>query len=143
MHVQVRRVYEARRPDDGTRVLVDRLWPRGLTKDKADLDQWCKLVAPSTQLRRWYDHDPDRFEEFTRRYQAELEEPEQANALTHLAALANTVAQARQVRALRTAEESIADLVRSFGVSRATIYRALQPVESAELVSAEGGAAGG
>jgi len=90
VHVQVRRVYEARRPDDGTRVLVDRLWPRGLTKAKADLDQWCKLVAPSTQLRRWYDHDPDRFEEFTRRYQAELEEPEQANALTHLAALANT-----------------------------------------------------
>jgi len=90
VHVQVRRVYEARRPDDGTRVLVDRLWPRGLTKDKADLDQWCKLVAPTTQLRRWYDHDPDRFEEFTRRYRAELEEPEQANALTHLAALANT-----------------------------------------------------
>ena len=64
--VQVRRVYDPPARGDGTRVLVDRLWPRGLTKTKADLDEWCKEVAPSTELRKWYSHDPSRFEEFTR-----------------------------------------------------------------------------
>ena len=70
--VRVRRVYDDPEPDDGTRVLVDRIWPRGLTKDKARLDQWSKQVAPSTQLRKWYSHDPERFEEFDRRYREEL-----------------------------------------------------------------------
>ena len=65
--VRVRRVYDEPDPDDGTRVLVDRIWPRGLTKDKARLDQWLKQVAPSTELRRWYSHDPERFGEFGRR----------------------------------------------------------------------------
>lgn len=83
--VQVRRVYEPRASGDGTRVLVDRIWPRGLTKVKADLDDWCKLVAPSTELRKWYDHDPARFEEFRRRYEGELKESEQADALGQLA----------------------------------------------------------
>ena len=64
VHVQVRRVYEKRLAADGARVLVDRIWPRGLTKREADLDEWCKEVAPSTELRKWYGHDPDRFEEF-------------------------------------------------------------------------------
>ena len=82
--VQVRRVYESRRTTDGARVLVDRIWPRGLTKLKADLDEWCKEVAPSTELRKWYRHDPDRFEEFSRRYQVELAVPERADALAHL-----------------------------------------------------------
>ena len=62
-------------PSDGARVLVDRIWPRGLTKVKADLDEWCKEVAPSTELRKWYSHDPARFKEFTRRYYAELKQP--------------------------------------------------------------------
>ncbi|MEV0148196.1 DUF488 family protein, partial [Nonomuraea sp. NPDC050733] len=74
--VRMRRVYEEPAGDDGTRVLVDRVWPRGLSKAAARLDEWCKQVAPSTELRRWYGHDPDRFAEFTRRYLAELEEPE-------------------------------------------------------------------
>jgi uncharacterized protein YeaO (DUF488 family) len=82
--VQVRRVYDAPAPEDGTRVLVDRIWPRGLTKEKASLDEWCKQIAPSTELRKWYGHDPDRFAEFTRRYQEELTEPERAEALAHL-----------------------------------------------------------
>jgi len=82
--VQVRRVYESRRTTDGARVLVDRIWPRGLTKLMADLDEWCKEVAPSTELRKWYRHDPDRFEEFSRRYQVELAVPERADALAHL-----------------------------------------------------------
>jgi uncharacterized protein YeaO (DUF488 family) len=89
MHtVTVRRVYEQRKRGDGARVLVDRIWPRGLSKEKADLDEWCKTVAPSTELRKWYDHDPERFEEFGRRYRIELEEPERAEALRHLRDLA-------------------------------------------------------
>ena len=87
--VQVRRVYEPRSVDDGVRVLVDRLWPRGLSKVKAELDEWCKQVAPSPALRKWYSHDPARFEEFGRRYRRELEEPEPADALAHLRELAS------------------------------------------------------
>jgi uncharacterized protein YeaO (DUF488 family) len=86
--VRVRRVYEEPEQDDGTRVLVDRIWPRGVSKAKASLDEWCKDVAPSTELRKWYGHDPDRFEEFSRRYQRELQDPQRAEALAHLRALA-------------------------------------------------------
>jgi uncharacterized protein YeaO (DUF488 family) len=86
--IRVRRVYEEPEPDDGTRVLVDRLWPRGLSKAKAALDEWCKDVAPSAELRTWYGHDPARFEEFARRYRLELDDPGRASALAHLRALA-------------------------------------------------------
>jgi len=82
--VQVRRVYDPKKRGDGTRVLVDRIWPRGLAKAKADLHEWCKEVAPSTELRKWYNHDPARFKEFTRRYHAELKQPERSDALAHL-----------------------------------------------------------
>ncbi len=86
--VRVRRVYEEPKRDDGARVLVDRIWPRGLTKAKAALDEWCKEVAPSGELRKWYSHDPGRFENFGRRYQAELQDPPRAAALAHLRELA-------------------------------------------------------
>jgi uncharacterized protein YeaO (DUF488 family) len=86
--VRVRRVYDEPAPDDGIRVLVDRIWPRGLTKAKAGLDDWCKNAAPSTELRKWYGHDPERFEEFSRRYRNELNDPEGAEALAHLRELA-------------------------------------------------------
>ena len=86
--VSVRRVYDEPEPGDGFRVLVDRVWPRGLAKDKAALDEWCKDVAPSTELRKWYGHDPDRFSEFAGRYQAELADAERAEALNHLRDLA-------------------------------------------------------
>jgi uncharacterized protein YeaO (DUF488 family) len=86
--VRVRRVYEEPEPGDGTRVLVDRIWPRGLTRAKAALDEWCKDVAPSDELRTWYHHDPDRFEEFGRRYLLELQDPRRAEALAHLRGLA-------------------------------------------------------
>jgi uncharacterized protein YeaO (DUF488 family) len=86
--VRVRRVYESPDADDGLRVLVDRIWPRGLARAEAALHEWCKEVAPSTELRRWYGHDPDRFAEFTRRYQVELTDPERAAALAHLRELA-------------------------------------------------------
>jgi uncharacterized protein YeaO (DUF488 family) len=87
--VNVRRIYEAPLVTDGTRILVDRLWPRGLTKEKAHLDQWCKELAPSPRLRKWYSHDPQLFEEFSRRYRAELESPEAATALGRLRSLAD------------------------------------------------------
>lgn len=86
--IRVRRVYDPPAPSDGTRVLVDRIWPRGMTKARAELDEWCKEVAPSTELRKWYDHDPERFAEFTRRYHLELAQPERAGALAHLRGLA-------------------------------------------------------
>lgn len=86
--VQVRRVYETADAQDGIRVLVDRLWPRGVTKEKAELDEWCKNVAPSTELRTWYGHDPEKFAEFTRRYQIELAEGERGTTLQHLRDLA-------------------------------------------------------
>jgi uncharacterized protein YeaO (DUF488 family) len=83
--VRVRRVYDQPSPDDGQRVLVDRLWPRGLSRETAQVDQWLKEVAPSTELRRWYGHEPARFAEFRRRYASELREPARAEALTRLA----------------------------------------------------------
>jgi len=87
--VRVSRVYDEPGADDGRRVLVDRVWPRGLSKDRAWIDEWCKQIAPSTQLRQWYDHDPERYAEFTRRYRAELDDPERAAALLRLRAFAH------------------------------------------------------
>jgi uncharacterized protein YeaO (DUF488 family) len=88
-NVRVRRVYDDPEGADGTRVLVDRLWPRGLSKARAALDDWCKDVAPSDELRKWYAHDPSRFAEFSRRYQLELEDPQRTEALEHLRSLAH------------------------------------------------------
>jgi uncharacterized protein YeaO (DUF488 family) len=84
--VNLVRVYDE--PSGGTRVLVDRVWPRGVSKDAAHLDLWLKDVAPSTELRRWYAHDPARFAEFRRRYEAELTEPPASDALRRLRDLA-------------------------------------------------------
>lgn len=86
--VQVRRAYDTPERSDGARVLVDRLWPRGLSKDKAHFDEWCKEIAPSTELRKWYSHDPARFAEFTHRYHIELQQPGRSDALAHLRELA-------------------------------------------------------
>jgi uncharacterized protein YeaO (DUF488 family) len=73
MHILLKRVYEERGPRDGTRVLVDRLWPRGIRKDKAGIDLWLKEIAPSEELRKWFGHDPDKWEEFQKRYCRELD----------------------------------------------------------------------
>jgi uncharacterized protein YeaO (DUF488 family) len=70
--LRLKRVYEPAAPDDGLRILIDRLWPRGLSKDKAAVDHWMKDIAPSTDLRKWFGHDPDRWPEFRRRYMEEL-----------------------------------------------------------------------
>jgi uncharacterized protein YeaO (DUF488 family) len=82
--VAYRRIYEPAHPDDGTRVLVDRVWPRGLRREDALLDVWLRDVAPSTDLRLWYGHDPARFDEFRRRYLDELACPERAEAVQEL-----------------------------------------------------------
>lgn len=82
--VRVRRVYEERRRGDGRRVLVDRLWPRGLRRDEAAMDEWCREVAPSAELRKWYGHDPARFTEFRRLYRAELRRGDAAEAVASL-----------------------------------------------------------
>jgi uncharacterized protein YeaO (DUF488 family) len=80
----VKRAYAEPDPSDGTRVLVDRLWPRGLSRDRAALDDWLRDVAPSDGLRRWYGHDPARFAEFADRYRAELADAAHAEALGRL-----------------------------------------------------------
>ena len=85
-HVQIKRAYEPVAPDDGTRILIDRLWPRGIKKEALALDQWTKELAPSTELRKWFGHDPARWAEFQDRYAAELQpQTEQLDALRALA----------------------------------------------------------
>lgn len=71
--VRTKRVYEPYDSSDGKRVLIDRLWPRGLTKEKAHVDEWLKDIAPSTELRKWFGHDPDKWLEFQKRYAKELD----------------------------------------------------------------------
>lgn len=71
--VKIKRVYDTPDGDDGTRILVDRLWPRGLTKERACVDLWLKDIAPSTELRKWFGHDPAKWEQFRERYHRELE----------------------------------------------------------------------
>jgi uncharacterized protein YeaO (DUF488 family) len=80
--IAIKRAYDNPMPQDGVRILIDRLWPRGVSKTKLKLDAWPRELAPSTGLRKWYGHDPARFAEFRRRYKAELaERPEQLSAL--------------------------------------------------------------
>jgi uncharacterized protein YeaO (DUF488 family) len=114
--VRVRRVYDEPAGGDGTRVLVDRVWPRGLTKDAAALDEWAKDVAPSTELRKWYGHDPAKFEEFRRRYAVELAGPTQRAALARLRGLAETGKPVTLLTATRDVEHSqaavLAELLR-------------------------------
>ena len=72
MSIKIKRVYEQPTDDDGSRVLVDRLWPRGLTKEKAHVDLWLKEIAPGTELRQWFRHDPEKWKRFRGRYETEL-----------------------------------------------------------------------
>jgi uncharacterized protein YeaO (DUF488 family) len=78
MNIQIKRVYEKPDGQDGFRILVDRLWPRGLTKEKAAADLWLKNIAPSTELRKWFNHDPEKWKEFHKKYQKELKENKEA-----------------------------------------------------------------
>ena len=87
--VRVQRVYQTPSPADGVRVLVDRVWPRGVKKADAKLDDWAKDLAPSTELREWYGHDPAKFSEFRRRYLTELDAPGPRQKLGEVEALAS------------------------------------------------------
>lgn len=79
--IKIKRVYEKPQVDDGIRILVDRLWPRGLTKEKARIDLWLKDIAPSTQLRKWFSHDPAKWTGFRKRYLEELERNKEGSLL--------------------------------------------------------------
>lgn len=81
MEIRLKRIYDEPSAEDGTRVLADRLWARGITKERARIDLWAKEVAPSTELRKWYSHDPERFDEFEARYRTELSSPQGEAAL--------------------------------------------------------------
>ena len=83
---KLKRAYEPPAPDDGTRILIDRLWPRGVKKADAAIDEWMKDIAPSTGLRKWFGHDPARWQEFRRRYQSEIRQhPDEFDRLRTLA----------------------------------------------------------
>ena len=81
MNIKIKRVYESPEKEDGVRILVDRLWPRGIAKAKAGVDLWLKEIAPSADLRKWFGHDPGKWAEFKQRYRAELEENDEQVAL--------------------------------------------------------------
>jgi uncharacterized protein YeaO (DUF488 family) len=85
-NVKLKRAYDPPAANDGTRILIDRLWPRGVTKKRAAIDQWMKDIAPSTELRKWFGHDPARWDEFRRRYAKEVHQ--HADLLDHLRSLA-------------------------------------------------------
>lgn len=89
--LRVKRVYDPPSPADGLRILVDRLWPRGLSKEKAHVDLWLKDVAPSTELRKWFNHEPEKWDEFRQRYRQELrEQPEAMQRLSEAAGSGTT-----------------------------------------------------
>jgi uncharacterized protein YeaO (DUF488 family) len=117
------RVYDADdRSEAGYRVLVDRLWPRGVTRADATLDEWLKDAAPSAELRRWYGHDVQLFEEFARRYRAELGRLPASAAVDHLLALANTES-ITLLTATRDVEHSGARVLRDYLLGRASRSR--------------------
>jgi uncharacterized protein YeaO (DUF488 family) len=109
---EIRRVYAEEPAAGAYRVLVDRLWPRGIAKAEAPIDEWAKDVAPSTELRRWYGHDPARFDEFARRYEDELRRPPARDALAQLRARAKGTPVAL-VTATRDVEHSAAAVLMS------------------------------
>lgn len=112
MSVRVRRVYEPPEPEDGVRLLVDRLWPRGLAKDAARVDEWPKGLTPSTELRHWYHAGEGSYEEFARRYEAELAESEAAELLGHVRELAKAGAVTLLTAAKEPGESHAAVLAR-------------------------------
>ena len=137
MPVTLKRVYEAPAAVDGARVLVDRLWPRGLTKEKARIDAWLRDLAPSDELRRWFHARPTQWLQFRRRYLLELEEPEKARALEELYELANRRASLTLLFASRNEEHNNATVLKellegmrkpptSSGAVRAAAVRARQ-----------------
>jgi uncharacterized protein YeaO (DUF488 family) len=132
--VRVGRVYDKRDDDRSCRVLVDRLWPRGMSKADAPFGEWLKEVAPSTELRRWYGHDVSRFREFARRYRTELRAPPASIAVNHLIDLARSHP-VTLVTATRDVEHSAARVLGTFLATdrmrplRATNARSLEKAD--------------
>jgi uncharacterized protein YeaO (DUF488 family) len=83
--IQTKRIYHESSPQDGERILVDRVWPRGMKKEEANIDDWYKVLAPSTDLRKWFGHDPEKWGKFRQRYRSELQDREKEALLTTLA----------------------------------------------------------
>jgi uncharacterized protein YeaO (DUF488 family) len=108
--VELQRVYDSHPVEGMHRVLVDRLWPRGIAKADAPFDEWAKAVAPTTELRRWYGHEPAKFEEFARRYRAELAQPPAQEAAARLRLLADKSGVVL-VTATRDVEHSAAEVL--------------------------------
>lgn len=100
MKIHLKRVYEESAEADGFRILVDRLWPRGVSKEKADLNLWLKEIAPSTELRKWFNHDPKKWTGFKRRYKVEL-----SKNVEHVAALEKTLKAHKRVTLLYAARD--------------------------------------
>lgn len=88
MAIKIKRIYDPPKAADGVRILVDRLWPRGIAKEKARIDEWFKELAPSDQLRKWFGHESERWEEFQKRYRHELQSPEKQELMQRLQSLA-------------------------------------------------------
>src|SRR5512142_3176809 len=105
-----KRAYEPASADDGKRILIDRLWPRGISKERAKIDTWMKDIAPSTELRKWYGHDPAKWAEFERRYKAELARPEKKQLVDELARLSKE-GKVTLVYAARDTEHSDANVL--------------------------------
>ncbi len=88
MSIKIKRIYEQPELADGTRILIDRLWPRGMTKEKAAIDEWMREIAPSDRLRGWFGHKPERWNEFKKRYKRELGDPEKKRIIQTLKRIA-------------------------------------------------------
>src|SRR5215475_12864249 len=100
-HIRLKRAYEPPASDDGIRIQIDRLWPRGVKKSDAAIDEWMKEIAPSTALRKWFSHDPRRWQEFRRRYQLEIQQhPEEFDRL-------RTLAQYRKITLVFSARDEV------------------------------------
>jgi uncharacterized protein YeaO (DUF488 family) len=128
--IRIRRVYDDDdRGGEDYRVLVDRLWPRGITKADVALDEWLKDVAPSTELRRWYGHDVGRFREFSHRYRAELRRPPASVAVDRLVEIARTKT-VTLLTATRDVEHSGARVLEAHLTSRATRSRRRPPARA-------------
>jgi uncharacterized protein YeaO (DUF488 family) len=132
----VRRVYENQNDHRSYRVLVDRLWPRGMSKADAPFGEWLKEVAPSTELRRWYGHDVSRFREFARRYRAELRAPPASIAVDRLIDLARSQA-VTLLTATRDVEHSAARVLEAFMTTDK--FRPLRATRAPSLENAESG----
>ncbi|WP_435404644.1 DUF488 domain-containing protein [Marinobacter sediminicola] len=117
MDIRIKRAYEDAARSDGPRILVDRIWPRGVAKEDADIEAWLKGLAPSTELRKWFDHDPEKWKEFRQRYLKELKaakEGDTAEALKELQAIVNEHKRITLVFAAKDTEHNNAVALRDF-----------------------------